>query len=65
MQNKCIRFCLKVGKMHHISEQEFKSINCLPASKRVDQRMNNINYNFVNITCTYYLYESSEFAPIL
>ena len=27
MQNKYIRFCLKLDKMHHISEEEFKSIN--------------------------------------
>ena len=27
MQNKYIRFCLKLDKMHHISEEEFKLIN--------------------------------------
>ena len=26
MQNKCIRFCLKFDKMHHISKEEFKSV---------------------------------------
>ena len=26
MQNKCIRFCLKLDKMHHISKEEFKSV---------------------------------------
>ena len=27
MQNKCIRFCLSLGKMHHICEADFRSIN--------------------------------------
>ena len=28
MQNKCIRFCLRLDKMQHISFTEFSSINC-------------------------------------
>ena len=36
MQNICIHFCLKLEKIHHISEKEFRSINCLPTSKKVD-----------------------------
>ena len=36
IQNKCIRFCLKLDKIHHISEEEFRLINWLPASKRAD-----------------------------
>ena len=31
MQNKCIRFYLELGKMHHIYEEDFKSINWLKA----------------------------------
>ena len=27
IQNKSISFCLKLDKMHNISEEEFKSIN--------------------------------------
>ena len=27
MQNNCIRFCLKLDKMHHVSKEEFKFIN--------------------------------------
>ena len=50
IQNKCIRLCLKLDKMHHISEEEFKSINGLPTSKRIDQCLNTITYNFVNHT---------------
>ena len=62
MQNKCIRFCLNVDKMHHISEEEFKLINSLPTCKRVDQCVNTITYNFVNNACPYYLNEIFEFA---
>ena len=35
MQNKCIRFYLKLDKMHHISEEDFKTINWLPVDQRV------------------------------
>ena len=56
-KNKCIRFCLKLDKMHHISEGEFKLINWVPTSKPVDQCINTITYNFVNNTCPYYLNE--------
>ena len=36
MKNKCIRFCLRRGKMHHISEEDFRLINWLPISKRIN-----------------------------
>ena len=49
--------------MYHISEEEFKSINWLPTSKRVDQCINTITYKFVNNTYPYYLNEIFEFAP--
>ena len=32
--------------MHHISKEEFRLINWLPTSKRVDQCINTITYNF-------------------
>ena len=57
MQNKCIRFCLRLDKMHHISEEDFRSINWLLTSKRVDQCINTITFKFVNNTCPYYLKE--------
>ena len=63
MQKKCIHFCLKLYKMHGISEEEFKSTNWLPTSKRVDQCINTTTYNIVSNTCTYYLNEIFEFAP--
>ena len=33
MQNKCIRFFLRLDKMHHISEEGFESTNWLCNSK--------------------------------
>ena len=63
MQIKCIRFCLKLDNMHHISEEDFRLINSLPPSKRVDQYINTMIYNFVNNTCPYYLNQILEFAP--
>ena len=63
MQNKCIRFCLSLDKMHQISEEDFRLTNWLPTSKRVDQCINNITFKFVNNTCPYYLKEILEFAP--
>ena len=59
MQN----FCLKLDKIHYISDEEFKSINWLPASKRFDQCINIITYNFINNTYPYYLNEIFKFAP--
>ena len=51
MQNKCIRFCLRLDKIHHIFEEDFRLINWLPTSKRVDQCINTITFKFVNNTC--------------
>ena len=55
MQNKWTRFCLRLDKMHHISEEDFRLINCLPTSKTVDQYTYNITFKFVNNICPYYL----------
>ena len=62
-QNKCIRFCLNLGKRHHISSKEFESINLLPVYKRVHQCINAITFKFVNNACPHYLNEVSEYAP--
>ena len=62
IQNKYIRFCLKLDKIHHISENEFRLINWLRTSKRVDRCINTIAYNSVHNTCPYYLNEIFEFS---
>ena len=63
MQNKCIKFCLRLDKMHHISKEDFRLTNWSPTSKRVDQCINSITFIFVNNTCPYYLKVIFEFAP--
>ena len=55
MQNKCIRFCLRLDKIHHISDEDFTFINWLPTTKRVDHSISTITFKFVNNTCPYYL----------
>ena len=63
MQNKCIRFWLSLDKMHHISEGDFRLINWLPTSKRVDRCINTVTFKSFNNTCPYCLKEVFEFAP--
>ena len=63
MQNKCIRFCLRLEKMHHVSAEDFRLINWFPTSKRVNQCIYPITFKFVNNTFPYYLKEIFEFAP--
>ena len=62
MQNKCIRFCLKLDKMHHISEEDFKTINWLPVDQRVQQSLNVTVFKCVNNACPYYMKEVFEHA---
>ena len=63
MQNKCMRFCLRLDKMHHKPEQDFWFVNWLPTSQRVDHCINTIKFKFVSNTCPHYLKEIFEFAP--
>ena len=62
MQNKCIRFCLKLDKMHHICEEDFKAINWLPVDQRVQQSLNVTVFKYVNKACPYYMKEVFEYA---
>ena len=62
MQNKCIRFCLKLDKMHHISEEDFKTINWLLVDQRVQQSLNVTVFKYVNNACPYYMKEVFEYA---
>ena len=39
-QNKCIRFCLQLDKMTHISHKEFEILNWLPVTERFNQCIN-------------------------
>ena len=51
MQNKYIRSCLKLDKMYHISEENFKTINWLPLDQRVQQSLNVTVVKYVNKAC--------------
>ena len=63
MQNKCVRFCLRLDKMYDISEEYFRLIYQLPTRKRVNQCINTIICKFVSNTCPYYLKGIFKFAP--
>ena len=41
-QDKCIRFCLQLDKMIHISDKEFETLNWLPVTERFSQCINSI-----------------------
>ena len=45
------------------SDEDFRSINWLTTSKRVDKYINTVTFKFVNNTCPYYLKETFEFGP--
>ena len=62
MQNRCIRFCLKLDKTHHIYEEDFKIINRLPVDQRVQQSLNVTVLKYVNKACPYYMTEVFECA---
>jgi len=47
-QNRCIRYCLGLGKRSHVGLNEFKKINWLPVEKRVDQCIAVTAYNHYN-----------------
>ena len=62
-QNKCIRFCLQLDKMTHISHKEFETLNWLPVTERFNQCINSIVFKYVNNQCPNYLNEVFQTAP--
>ena len=63
MQNKCIRFCLQLDKMSHISQKEFETINWLPIKERYNQCVNSIAFKHFDNQCPHYLNEIFMKAP--
>ena len=57
LQNKCIRFCLQLDKMSHISQKEFETINWLPIKERYNQCVNSIAFKYFHNQCPQYLNE--------
>ena len=56
-QNKCIRFCLQLYKMSHISLKEFGTINWLPIKERYNQCIKSIGFKYFENQCPHYLNE--------
>ena len=54
-QNKCIRFCLQLDKMSHISQKEFEANNWLPFKERYSQCVNSIVFKYFDNQCPHYL----------
>ena len=54
--------CLKLDKMHHISEEDFKTINWLPVDQGAQQSLNVTVFKYVNKVCPYYMKEVFEYA---
>ena len=47
-QNKCMRFCLKLDQLKHISHEEFERLNWLPVTYRFKQCVNAIAFKYFN-----------------
>ena len=61
-QNKCIRFCLQKGNMHHIGFREFELINWLNVDNRVIQIILCNVFKFLKGTCPHFMSEIFSFA---
>ena len=55
MQNKCIRFCLKLGKRSHVVAMEFNRLNWLPVKERFKQCLCINTFKFFIDMCPLYL----------
>ena len=61
-QNKCVRFCLNLDKMAHISQNEFEKLNWLPISDRINLCILSTTFKFVNDIDPNYLNEVFQWA---
>ena len=55
VQNKCVRYCLRLEKMEHVGFNEFKKLNWLPVEQRFNQCLIVNTYKFFNNICPLYL----------
>ena len=62
-QNKCIRFCLQLDKVTHVSHKEFGTLNWLPVTERFNHFINSIAFKYFNNQCPNYLTEVFKTAP--
>ena len=63
LQNKCIRLCLQLDKMTHISHKEFGTLEWLIVTERFNQCINSTVFKYVNDQCPNYLNEVFQTAP--
>ena len=61
-QNKCMRFCLQLDNLKHISHEKFECLNCLPVTYRFKQRVNAIVFKYFSEQCPNYLNEDFDIA---
>ena len=61
-QNKCMRFCLQLDKLKHISHEEFERLNWLPVTYRFKQCVNTIAFKYFNGKFPNYLNEAFDVA---
>ena len=61
-QNKCMRFCLRLDKLKHISHEEFERLNLLPVTYRFKQCVISIAFKYFNGQCPSYLNEAFDVA---
>ena len=59
-KNKCIPYCLQLGKMTHISKNEFETLNWLPVKDRFNQSINSTVFKYFTKQCPSYLNEVFE-----
>ena len=57
MYSKCIWQNQKLDKMHHISEEDYKTINWLPVDQRVQKSLNVTVFKYINNASPYYMKE--------
>ena len=60
LQNKCVRFCLKLNNRVHIGRNEFKRINWLPVNNRFKQIISSMSFKFCNNTSPPYMNDVFE-----
>ena len=59
---KCMRFCLRLDKLKHISNEEFEHLNWLPVTYRFKQCVISIVFKYFNEQCPNYLNEVFDVA---
>ena len=62
LENGCIRYCLQLNKMTHISINELENLNWLLVKGRFNESINSIVFKYITKQCPSYLNEVFELA---